>query len=1411
MRKTLFLIPTLFFALTCFSVPIGFAQSGDSDLIVKLIYFLPRGNTPQSDIDTKLDVLVKEVQGFYADEMERHGFGRKTFRLETDRRGTVVVHHVNGRFTNAYYRDETEGKIWEEIDHRFDRSQNIYLVVTELSGETNLCGTGSDRGGGGQATIPASGGCFSFYVIAHELGHAFGLEHDFHSDAYIMSFGWTSRELSPCHAEWLDVHRYFNTTRSDFNPNAEIEMLPPAASPPYAVRLRFAITDPDELHQAQFLTPATDPLEGPGFPKVLSCKSLRGQSDTVEFVTTELIEGPASQIMLQVMDVHGNFTWHEFPIDVTRLLPRGKVVAIPDPNLVAVVKETLELPLRTPITQLDMLKLTSIMAPERQITDLTGLEHAKNLKSLKLGENQIRDVTPLTGLTQLKFLALSENQISDIRPLAGLLHLTDLNLVSNQISDIRPLIGLTQLKFLKLADNPILDTGSLQSLYENNPDLISDTAPKIEGPWLWMIVPTDGKPGARTALSWKDWLAAASNGSVTEQQIATQGATAGERLQNRVWTLGRLAPAGGDNVGEMVNTIGLAKGTIDHHVAYGSIVLDSPREQNTRMYAGSDDNHKVWLNGELVRERLDWHWAPDYQDAFPVTLKKGKNVLLVAIQDGEGAWGGYFGFEEDTVYSIIGDTALPVAGPKIEGPWLWMIVPTEPRVEGEPAPSKDWLAAASEGTVTEKQIATKGATAGERLQNRAWALGRLTPTGGDNVGELLNTLGFGSGYRNNHVAYGSIVLDSPRKQKTRMYAGSDDNHKVWLNGKLVGERLDWHYAHDYQESFPVTLKKGKNVLLVAIQNGGSRWDGHFGFEEDTVYSVIGDTLPETAIRAERVEGGPKIEGPWLWMIAPTGKSGGAKAAASGVDYLARASRGALTEQQVAINGVTPGDEVGNKVWTLGKLSPTGEDNINAVMNTSGLGAGNIEDHVAYGSIVLGAPSEQKTWMYVGSDDAVKVWLNGTLVHNNPIDRGADDYQESFPVTLKQGKNILLVAVYELWGGWSGFFGFENSAVYRLLLPPTVHIGSAQRPPMYWIDAGAGTFHRLVGDAAETFLPRVQNATGLALEPTSRKIYWTEDTGGDTGAVKSANLDGSNVQLLATLQSVPTSIAVHAASGKLYWTNSRGRIQQANLDGQRIRNLIQDLKDPRNITVDATGGKIYWTEGEGRIRRANLNGKSVQNVAKDLESIGGIAISGNRIYWTEITGENSGKLSRANLKGSNSRTLAELQHAPCCVAVDPVGSHLYWTDTDGNIRRSNLNGETVEDVASSLASAMALVLGDVGDAPAAPLNSALVSSAAMAPNTTHLLANYPNPFNPETWIPYQLAEPTDVTVTIYDIQGRVVRHLDFGHQRAGIYQSKGRAAYWNGRNAHGEPVASGLYFYTLTAGDFSATKKMLIRK
>ena len=123
----------------------------------------------------------------------------------------------------------------------------------------------------------------------------------------------------------------------------------------------------------------------------------------------------------------------------------------------------------------------------------------------------------------------------------------------------------------------------------------------------------------------------------------------------------------------------------------------------------------------------------------------------------------------------------------------------------------------------------------------------------------------------------------------------------------------------------------------------------------------------------------------------------------------------------------------------------------------------------------------------------------------------------------------------------------------------------------------------------------------------------------------------------------------------------------------------------------------------------------------------------------------------------------------------------------------------------LGGSVRLYMWSGANAPAAPAQE----TEPVQP--TALLANYPNPFNPETWIPYQLSDPAEVTVSIYSVDGRLVRTLELGQMPSGVYSDKERAAYWDGRNAAGEPVASGVYFYTLRAGDFSATRKMVIRK
>ena len=135
--------------------------------------------------------------------------------------------------------------------------------------------------------------------------------------------------------------------------------------------------------------------------------------------------------------------------------------------------------------------------------------------------------------------------------------------------------------------------------------------------------------------------------------------------------------------------------------------------------------------------------------------------------------------------------------------------------------------------------------------------------------------------------------------------------------------------------------------------------------------------------------------------------------------------------------------------------------------------------------------------------------------------------------------------------------------------------------------------------------------------------------------------------------------------------------------------------------------------------------------------------------------------------------------------------------------------TAADVRQWLSQAQRLDLTDVKSLRGIMFLENLLT--VLSPKQTTLLQNYPNPFNPETWIPYQLSGDSPVSVSIYDRTGVLVRTLSLGIQSAGFYNSRDRAAYWDGRNEGGESVASGVYFYRLRAGDYTASRRMVIVK
>ncbi len=442
--------------------------------LVSLIYFRPSDRPVRPNVDAKIDALIKKAQRFFADQLELHGFERKTFQFETDAHGNAVVHHVAGKFPRAHYpqnRYSWVDEINEQI-HVPPRSFTVHMLDSAGGRSfTGALGTGGGGNHGGRVNLDL----WHWHTLAHELGHAFGLQHDRRRNANTKRITsiYDRMITSFCAAEWLSVHPAFNPGQAVSTKSTTIEMLPPIlVSPPNTIRLRFEVTDPDGLHQAQLRVREFGNLRG----GLLDCKGLSGVRGTVEFVTTDKLPPEIESVSLAVIDVRGNMSRASFPIDVTSLLPPAKPVSIPDPNLAAAIREELGLTPSKAITTHTMLGLDRLEAPNAGIKDLTGLEHAVHLRRLNLdyryisGEGNVNssavtDFSPLEKLTNLQTLLLSYmSNLVDVSALANLTQLEVLELSNTAVSDVSALANLTQLEVLELSNTAVSDVSALANL-----------------------------------------------------------------------------------------------------------------------------------------------------------------------------------------------------------------------------------------------------------------------------------------------------------------------------------------------------------------------------------------------------------------------------------------------------------------------------------------------------------------------------------------------------------------------------------------------------------------------------------------------------------------------------------------------------------------------------------------------------------------------------------------------------------------------------------------------------------------------------------------------------------------------------------------------------------------------------------
>ena len=1444
---------------------------------VRMIYFLPNDRPYRADVVQRMKDEILSIQTFFGEQMDAHGYGHTTFQVETDSRDEPIVHQVDGQHPDSHYHDNTSGTVLDEISLAFNLEANIFLIVFDYSrigfdvGRSHPAAGLGSRGGknGGFAFVP---GEFESRVAVHELGHAFGLGHDFRDRAYIMSYGPGQDRLSPCSAEFLSVHPYFNlNTPIEKGEPPTIKLISPPTYPAgsQSVPIRLKVNDSEGLHQ--LLLFVNGGVADVGL-EVKACRRLAGDRDfVVEFDydgvipsdgLTSLSVPAIHPIFVEVVDIDGNSGNVSFSLTVEPSMEDRRdaevEVDIPDPNLRAAIAEEIGLPPNTPILRGHLENLTFLDARNANISDLTGLETATNLRLLDLGSkyvegenrplnsNSVSDISPLSGLTYLGWLYLGDNSISDISAVAGLTNLKRLNLGNNNISDISSVSGLTNLISLTLVNNLISDISAIAGLT----NLI----------WLNLELNSISDISAVAGLTNLNTLVFYGN-SVSDIS-AVAGLTNLTTLQFWDNLISDISAVAGltnlktlslpnNSVSDISAVVGLTNLT-RLNLGNNSVSDISPLVENTGLAGG--DHVDLWGNP------LNY---PSIYKHIPALQERGVEVV-------------FYNRTPQRIRTVSDDNQKGLPSAVLEQP-LVVEVQDERGVAFEGVPVT-FTVTSGGGTLSATSATTDS-------NGRAESTLTLGPNPGTNTVEATVT---GIAEKRTFNAEGIRI-----PKTLEIISGVDQ-------AGLLGDVLEKAFVVEVRDqtdkplpgvevTFSVSSGDGTLSATSATTDSNGRAESTLtlgpepgtntveatvtGIEEKRTFNADGIRIPKTLEIISGVDQaglpGEALEKAFVVEVRDqTDKP------LPGVEVTFTVTAGGGTVQPE----IATTDENGRAESTLTLGPEPGTNTVEATVT----GIEEKRTFTAEGSRIpktleiisgvdqAGLPGDalEKAFVVEVRDQTdkplpgVEVTFSvssgdGTLSATSATTDSNGRAESTLTLGPNLGKNSVRVSVEGISQPES-FTAVGIRPEFDLSLPAgislihiPIRVTAVDDAPLT-IESMSGLYDALGGAEKVNFLvtrdaQRWRIYFGSQNKGTSGDQALTDDLGiiaamKDAVTIRLAGDSlGRNGNSTITLHRGTNLVGVPLRDSRIMRVSDllslegiRGNVPSIFVSAQGKFVEVRRAADDGNISI--TGGQSFILTAQ-RAARVAISGNGWYNTsgttAAPSVAVTGIeagdvtpvlALRGSIVdevrVWSErgrdaVPTESGFRVTVKNLSTGKAVTAVtgdEHLSLPDKVKLIGVGYQLAVVDMESG--RAARVGDVLE-VSTETSNPLIRVRSLRYTVTAADVRTSRILLPELVtyeiPTETALLPNYPNPFNPETWIPYQLAEDADVTLTIYDTKGVTVRRLDLGHQLAGYYADRGKAAYWDGRNNQGESVASGLYFYQLGTPSFHQIRRMVIIK